>query len=88
MKSSFQYEEKTLKAREGDAVVFCSDGLLECENPDGEAFGVGRLRDLLGELRSRAAQEIADELNRATVRFAGDGSRQHDDHTVVVLKFV
>ena len=83
-----QYEEKTLKARKGDAVIFCSDGLLECENPDGEAFGVERLRGLLGELRSRTAQEIADELNRATVRFAGDGSRQHDDHTVVVLKFV
>ena len=83
-----EYDEITLQARAGDVVVFCSDGLLECENPNGEAFGARRLRGLLGDLRERTAQEIADELNRATVRFAGDGSRQHDDHTVVALKFV
>jgi sigma-B regulation protein RsbU (phosphoserine phosphatase) len=82
-----RYVGQTLTTRTGDVVVFCSDGLLECEDAGGAVFGSARIRDVLRELLPTTAQEIADGLNRAGMHFAGNGSRQSDDHTVVVLKF-
>ena len=81
------YDEKTLTIRGGETVVLCSDGLLEDENPGGDAFGAARVQSALGELLPLSAQEIADGLTRAVKEFSGDPTRQRDDHTVVVLKF-
>ncbi len=87
MFSATVYREKTLTLTAGEAVVFCSDGLLEDENPTGDTFGAVRVRSALLELLPRPAQEIADGLTRAAKEFSGDPARQRDDHTVVVLKF-
>jgi len=81
------YVEETLTLKSGDAVVLCSDGLLEEENSRGENFGAARVHSALRELLHRPAQEIADSLTRAAREFSGDSTRQRDDHTVVVLKF-
>lgn len=81
------YEEKTLTLQGGETVVLCSDGLMEDENPGGEAFGAAGIRSALGDLLPLPAQEIADGLIRAVREFSGDPALQHDDHTVVVLKF-
>jgi len=83
-----QYRVETLRVSGGDVVVFCSDGLLESENERGEGFGSSLLHPALRELASRPAQEIADGINRAAVDFTGGETRQDDDYTVVVLKFV
>jgi sigma-B regulation protein RsbU (phosphoserine phosphatase) len=80
------YDEKTLTLCEGEAIVLCSDGLLEEENLTGEPFGAARVHSALRRLLSGSAQEIADGLTRAVKEFAGDPARQRDDHTVVVLK--
>ncbi len=80
------YSEKTLTLRDGEAVVFYSDGLPEGENPAGEPFGTARVQSALRELLSRPAQEIADGLTRAASEFSGDPTLQRDDLTVVVLK--
>ena len=86
MISGTVYREQTLKLRPGDAVVFCSDGLIEDENSAGDTFGAVRLDPVLRKLLPRPAQEIADGLTREARVFSGDPERQHDDYTVVVLK--
>ena len=74
--------------RTGDAVILCSDGLLECENEREESFQAAELPSLLRELAPRPAQRMADEINDAARRFAGWRDRQLDDYTVLVLKFL
>ncbi|MBI2956513.1 MAG: GAF domain-containing protein [Acidobacteria bacterium] len=81
-----RYEEKKVALLAGDVVVFCSDGLHECMNRHEEEFGSARLEKLLGEFASRSAQELADELVRATERYAAGNGEHTDDRTVVVLK--
>jgi serine phosphatase RsbU (regulator of sigma subunit) len=40
------YEEGEVSLREGDSVLFYSDGLVEAHDPKGEMFGFPRLRVL------------------------------------------
>lgn len=80
------YEQRTLGLREGDVIVFCSDGLQECVDSHGDEFGSERLESLLVRLASSTAQEIADALLDATTTHAGAGGEPQDDRTVVVLK--
>jgi sigma-B regulation protein RsbU (phosphoserine phosphatase) len=81
-----RYEQRTLELREGDVVVFCSDGLKECMDRDGEEFGSARLEALLIRESASTAQEIADRLLEATATHAGAEGDPQDDRTVVVLK--
>ena len=41
------YEEKETKIHPGESVMMYSDGLLEAHNPEGDMFGLPRIRDLL-----------------------------------------
>src|ERR671933_679244 len=43
------YEEGEVSLREGECVVFYSDGLVEAHDPEGEMFGFPRLRELIAE---------------------------------------
>jgi sigma-B regulation protein RsbU (phosphoserine phosphatase) len=81
-----RYEQKELALEPGDAVVFCSDGIHECMNREGEEFGARRLEALLAELAGGSAQQIASGILRATDRYAVPNSATADDRTVVVLK--
>jgi sigma-B regulation protein RsbU (phosphoserine phosphatase) len=79
------YRALDMEWQPGDMVVFCSDGLDESLNADGEELGYDRLA---AEIRAGArdsAQQLADRLLELTDNHAG-ARRQHDDRTVVVLK--
>jgi serine phosphatase RsbU (regulator of sigma subunit) len=79
------YEEREGSLREGDSVLFYSDGLVEAHDPEGEMFGFPRLRRLVAE---HAAEEgslvdfLMDELRSFTV----EGCEQEDDITLVTLR--
>ena len=79
------YEEKEAVLETGDAALFYSDGLIEAHNPQGEMFGVPRLRRLVAE---RAAEEgsLVDFLMEELSSFVGEGWEQEDDITLVTLR--
>jgi sigma-B regulation protein RsbU (phosphoserine phosphatase) len=79
------YQAYDLQWKPGDMVVFCSDGLDESLNPDGEELGHERLAEELRSLAGEPAQRVADRLLELTDEHAG-ASPPHDDRTVVVLK--
>jgi sigma-B regulation protein RsbU (phosphoserine phosphatase) len=65
----------------GDVLFLYTDGLVECENPAGEAFGDKRLRRLLSTLDGDAEgmrARLLDEVGR----FLG-GAEPNDDVTFV-----
>jgi serine phosphatase RsbU (regulator of sigma subunit) len=74
-----------MKAKPGDVIAFCSDGLQDCVDARGEALGTERLLAFLAQRANDTAQQIADGLIQVAHERAGTES-QDDDRTVVVLK--
>ena len=81
------YNEQQVDVHAGDIAVFCSDGVTECENRDGESFNSVMLPSLLRKHKARTAQQIAMEINAEALRSCGGQDLQLDDYTVLVLKF-
>ena len=69
-----------VELHETDRILFCSDGLIETENPDGEMFGSGRLEDLISE----TAEQIrwADRILETVIDFRRN-AHQRDDIAVL-----
>jgi serine phosphatase RsbU (regulator of sigma subunit) len=79
------YEEKETTLVPRDAVLFCTDGLVEAHDARGEMFGTPRLRRFLSE-RSEAGRGLGATLMKELERFTGEGRDQEDDITLLTLK--
>jgi len=78
------YEEGDNYLREGDSVLFYSDGLVEARNPHREMFGFPRLRILIaGHNKERS---LANFLMEELWSFTGEGWEQEDDITLLTLE--
>jgi serine phosphatase RsbU (regulator of sigma subunit) len=78
-------EEKRLKLKSGDVLMFYTDGVIEARNPRGDEFDQDRLKDFvlehggLGASALKAA--LVDEIRKFVV-----SSKYHDDMTFVMSK--
>ena len=79
------YEEMSVAAEPGDAIVFVSDGILDAEDDKEEMYGEDRLAGLLCASRDMPAIEIADAILADVARFQGSQDR-FDDETIIVLR--
>jgi sigma-B regulation protein RsbU (phosphoserine phosphatase) len=79
------YEELSVTAEPGDAIVFVSDGILDAENDKGEMYGQDQLSGLLCNHRDQPARQIADAILADVSRFQGAHER-FDDETIIVLR--
>jgi sigma-B regulation protein RsbU (phosphoserine phosphatase) len=71
----------------GDVLVLVTDGILESQNESQEMFGEARLLSTVTHLLTQPAAAIATGLIAAAKDFAGQ-QVQHDDITVVIVKFL
>jgi len=78
------YEEKEGILREGDSVLFYSDGLVEAHDPNYEMFGFPRLRVLISEHNKQ--RSLVDSLLDEVYSFVGEGWEQEDDITLLTLR--
>lgn len=79
-------EGSSLPLATGDVLLFTTDGIWEAEAADGGGqFGLTRLRQMVGELRTASAQELVDGICTAVDDFVG-GRPLRDDATVVAVK--
>lgn len=60
------FEEHTLALNPGELIVWCTDGIIECENASGESYGKRRLTDVL----ERTLHETADTVRNTAIREA------------------
>ncbi len=84
MFADWPYEEGTVRLDSGDLLVAYTDGVVEAENPLGEAWGVEGLLRAAAESQARGADDIVHAIFKAMDRFTC--GRQMDDATVVVLR--
>ncbi len=82
--SGMSYEEGEASLREGDSVLFYSDGLVEAHDPKGEMFGFPRLRSRVAEHGEE--RSLGDFLLEELYSFVGEGWEQEDDITLLTLK--
>jgi steroid delta-isomerase-like uncharacterized protein len=84
MMPEMSYEEKEASLRDGDSVLFYSDGLVEAHDPHYEMFGFPRLRRLVAEHDEERllVDFLIDELSS----FVGEDWEQEDDITLVTLR--
>ncbi len=72
--------------KEGDAVVYLSDGIVEAQDENGDPFGFDQLEALLATQTEAAPSLIRDAILEAVARHAGSRPAD-DDRTVMVVKF-
>ena len=75
------YADCSVQLATGDRLVLFTDGVVELENPDGEAFGDDRL---IAVLAANGAAD-AESLKTAVMAAAAAFGKFHDDATVVVV---
>jgi steroid delta-isomerase-like uncharacterized protein len=84
MMPDMTYEEKGASLREGESVLFYSDGLVEAHDPNGEMFGFPRLRALIAEHGEE--RSLVDSLLEELYAFTGEDWEQEDDITLLTLR--
>jgi len=83
--AGMEYEQQGASLREGESVLFYSDGLVEAHDPKGQMFGFPRLRALISELGVEE-RSLGDFLMEELYSFVGEGWEQEDDITLLTLK--
>jgi len=77
-------DERSLFLAPGDTLLLYTDGMTDCRDPKGEAFGLERIKKTLGGFSNVNAQQVCDNLLETLIKYQ-DGSKQDDDVTLVAV---
>ena len=69
----------------GDVFVALSDGIVDAQNAQGEAFGTKRVIDLITENQAVSASGLLAALRDALTTYT-EGKPPEDDRTVIIVK--
>ena len=79
------YQEMRVSLKQGDILVFYTDGMVEAVNDKGELYGFERFLTSIEEGRELRADELLEKLINDIMLYVGK-VEQHDDLTAVVVK--
>jgi serine phosphatase RsbU (regulator of sigma subunit) len=77
------YESRTTELVPGDILVWYTDGIVECENAQGEEYGEKRFRSSVRRAAALDAGEMRDAIVGDAMGFFGDAPRK-DDMSLVI----
>lgn len=77
--------EKKVHLEPGDGIVLYTDGITEAENPDGNLYGLQRLRDIAQKMWSQPARNVQQAIVEDVKKHLA-GTASDDDITLLVLK--
>lgn len=72
--------------KEGDTIVYLSDGIVEAQDPEGDPFGFEQLESLLTQTTERSPTVIRDAILQAVTRHSGTRPAD-DDRTIMIIRF-
>jgi sigma-B regulation protein RsbU (phosphoserine phosphatase) len=81
------YRDLMITLKPGDGLLMVTDGVAECFNGAGEAFGEERLLAMLSSAGSIAIDGLLDTLIAELDQFAA-GTQASDDVTALVVRFL
>ncbi len=77
-------DEKTVRLEPGSTMFLFTDGMTDCRDPLGEAFGLERIKTVFKRMAGQSAQQVCDQM-LSTLRAHQRGSPQDDDVTLVAI---
>ncbi len=80
-------DERTVHLQKGSTLLLYTDGMTDCRSPQGESFGIERIRQTLAGQRGATAQAVCDLLFDTLTAFQ-NGAGQDDDVTLVAVHAV
>ncbi len=83
----YSYKQDSFEVKNGDIIVFYTDGIIESENKNRKLFGTKKLLDIIYENKELSAKEIKEKILEAIKNFR-KGYEQTDDITFVILKSI
>jgi len=78
-------DEATVQFAPGDALICYSDGLTDAASPEGECYGLERLKAVVTRAAHQSAQALAEAIIADVDAFRA-GTPQPDDLTLLVMK--
>lgn len=83
-----KFTEKSLEFDVGDAIVFYTDGVVECKNKSGIVLGYDNLKTLLQKSWDKDAKKFYNNVYDSYLDYIGGNEKNaEDDVTVVILVF-
>lgn len=82
-----EFDEKKVKMKKGDILIYYTDGVTEAINDNNEQFGEKRLFELVKENNELTAEKMVVTITKEVSEFQGKEA-QFDDITLMVLKAV
>ncbi len=79
--------ERDLPIESGDTVVLYTDGIVEARNPQGDMYGLDRLKQVVSEHAGIPAEALRQRLIQ-DLDFFRKGADQADDITCIVMRFL
>ncbi|HEX2060121.1 MAG TPA: SpoIIE family protein phosphatase [Thermoanaerobaculia bacterium] len=86
VRASLTTHTAEVELKEGDAVVYLSDGIVEAQDENGDPFGFEQLESLLATQTDAAPSTIRDAILAAVAEHSGSRPAE-DDKTVMVIRF-
>ncbi len=80
-------EERAIQLGNGDVCILYTDGLTEARNAAEEEYGYERLLAVAQESKQQSASAIKEKIIRNVQEFVGGQEANHDDLTLVVVKW-
>jgi len=80
-----EYEIETLRLRNGDCLLFYTDGLIDAVNFDGELWGRGKMLETAMKFAADSAEQTVKNILGYRRRFVGL-AKQVDDTSIIVIK--
>jgi sigma-B regulation protein RsbU (phosphoserine phosphatase) len=77
-------DERAVMLEPGSTLVLYTDGMTDCRDPNGVAFGLERIKSTLSGLVGLSAQQVCDKLFDTLMEYQ-NGAKQDDDVTLVAI---
>jgi sigma-B regulation protein RsbU (phosphoserine phosphatase) len=79
------YGQLTIPMDTGDRIFVYTDGIIDAANPEGESFGLERLKDILDANVGASLSELKSTVLRTLHQYT-EKELTHDDVTLIVLE--
>ena len=79
------YGQLSIPMVPGDRLFVYTDGIIDAPNPEGESFGLVRLKDVLDAKEEASLSELKSVVLKALHRYT-EKEQAHDDVTLIALE--